>query len=106
MVCEECGKEMVKVGVLDEKEIDDFTYVNEKFNCASMAMNFDIIKDLEFTDGQVFEYFKAAYDQLAQANYLRYTFERDVKKRLNVKDRIFIDFISHEIFIHPTEKEE
>lgn len=106
MVCEHCGKEMIKVGVLTEKEREDFIYVNEKFNCTQMALNNDVIKDLEFTDGQVFEYFKASYDQLAQANYLKYIFERDLKKRigLNPMENITIDFISNEIFIHPKEE--
>ena len=107
MVCEQCGKEMVKVGVLTEEEQNDFIYVNEKLNCAQMALNNDVIRDIEFKDNEVYEYFKASYEELAQANYLRYIFERNLKKRLglNPMENIAIDFISHEVFVHPKEQE-
>lgn len=103
MVCEHCGKEMVKVGVLTEGETNDFYFINEKFATANQALNTNVIKDIEFTDGQVFEYFKACYDQLAQARYLQFIFERGVKNRLNVPQDTFIviDGLSREVFTHP-----
>lgn len=106
MVCENCGKEMIKVGVLTEEEQNDFIYVNEKFATVNQALNSEVLKDLEFTDGQVFEYFKACYDQLAQAKYLQFIFERDLKKRLDIAQgiQIFIDGLSNEVFIHPEEE--
>ena len=107
MKCENCGKEMVKVGGLTEAETNDFFFVNEKFATVTQALNTNVLKDLEFTDGQVFEYFKACYDQLAQAKYLQYIFERDIKKRLGLEPNTFItiDGLSLEVFIHPTEEE-
>lgn len=108
MTCENCGKEMIKVGVLTEEEQNDFIYVNEKFATVNQALNSEVLKDLEFTDGQVFEYFKACYDQLAQARYLQFIFERGVKARLNIpKDTGFV--LSEpelEVFIHPVDEEE
>ena len=104
MVCQQCGVEMTKVGVLTDKEKDDLAYVNEKFNCAQMALSGGVIKDIKFDDNQVFEYFKASYDQLAEANFLRYVFNRDLKKRLGVEDidnNLFIDFVTGEVFQHP-----
>jgi hypothetical protein len=109
MKCEHCGKEMIKVGILTEQEQNDWVYTNEKFNCASMALNNDVIKDIEFTDGQVFEYFKASYDQLAQANYLRFVFDRNLRKRLgvpNIDGNIIIDSTTWEVFQHPNEEHE
>ena len=106
MTCENCGKEMIKVGTLEEHEVDDVAYVNEKFNCAMQSLNMEVLKDLEFTDGQVFEYFKAAYDQLAQAKYLQFIFERDLKRRLKVDEPIFIDYATYEVFVHPKDEEE
>ena len=105
MTCEKCGKEMIKVGSLEEQEINDFIYINEKYNCVNQALSSNVISDMKFTDGQVFEYFKACYDQLAQAKYLHFIFERDLKKRLGVKTQMYIDFISYEVFIHPEEEE-
>ena len=103
MVCEHCGKEMVKVGVLTEEEQQDFFFLNEKFANANQAMNMKVLKDLEFTDGQVYEYFRACYDQLAQAKYLQFIFERGLKKRLDVPQNVFIaiDGLSFDVFKHP-----
>jgi hypothetical protein len=103
MVCENCGKELVKVGALTEEELRDFCFVNEKFATANQALNSNVIKDIKFTDGQVFEYFKAGYDQLAQARYLQFIFERELKNRLNVSQDtpIVIDGLSREVFVHP-----
>lgn len=107
MVCAQCGKEMVKVGLLTEEERDDFFFVNEKFATANQALNLDVLKDLKFTEGQVFEYFKACYDQLAQAKYLQYVFERGVKARLEIPQNkmIIVDGLSLEVFIHPEQEE-
>lgn len=103
MKCEQCGKELVKVGTLTEEETKDFYFVNEKFATANQALNSSIIKDIKFTDGQVFEYFKASYDQLAQARYLQFIFERNLKNRININqnENIIIDGLSLEVFIHP-----
>lgn len=104
MVCQSCGKTMVKIGELTKKEQEEFWFINEKINCAYQALNADVIKNIEFTDGQVFEYFRAAYDALAQAKFLQFVFYRDLKKRLDVVVDIFIDELSCEVFVHPIEK--
>lgn len=104
MVCQKCNKEMVKIGELTKKEQEEFWFINEKINCAYQALNTDVIKNIEFTDGQVFEYFRAAYDALAQAKFLQFIFYRDLKKRLDVVVDIFVDELSCEVFVHPTEE--
>lgn len=107
MVCENCGKEMIKVGVLTEQEQTDFYFINEKYATATQALESDVIENMEFSDGQVFEYFKACYDQLAQAKYLQFIFERGIKNRVGVEQDvpITIDGLSFEVFIHPTDEE-
>ena len=104
MVCERCGAELIEVGTLTEKEKEDYVYVNEKFNCANMALDFKVLKDIEFNEGQVYEYFKASYEQLAEANYLRYMFEEGLRKRLgieNFENNIVIDFVNNIVYKHP-----
>ena len=104
MVCEHCGKEMIKVGVLTEEEQQDYFYVNEKLNCAYQAQNSDVLAKIKFNDGQVYEYFKATYEQLADAEYLGFIFYRNLKKRLDVEQDVYIDGTSCEIFVHPKEQ--
>jgi len=108
MVCEHCGKELTKVGVLTDEEKEEFYFVNEKNACAYQAIDSSIVKDIEFTDGQIFEYFRAAYDALAQARFLRHIFEKKVKTRLNVdiNKNIFIADVSLEVYVHPDENNE
>lgn len=103
MKCQNCGKEMIKIGTLTETEINDFFFVNEKFATVNQALESQIINDLEFTEGQVFEYFRACYDQLAQARYLQFMFERNLKKRLETEKNIIIDDVSFDVFVHPEE---
>lgn len=103
MVCENCGKEMIKIGELTEQEQQDFFYVNEKLNCAYQAQKSDVLKEIKFSDGQVYEYFKACYDEMAEAEYLNFIFYRNLEKRLGVDTDIFIDNISFEVFVHPEE---
>lgn len=101
MVCEKCGKEMIKVGVLSETELQDLYFVNEQCNTAYQALNRDVINEMKFEDGQVFEYFRAAYEALAKGRFLSAMFHRDLKKRLNISKDVYIDEISGEVFIHP-----
>lgn len=108
MVCENCGKEMIKVGVLTEEEQNDFFFVNEKFATVNQALKFEVLNDIEFEDGQVYEYFRACYDQLAQARYLQFIFERNLKKRLGLEltEYIVIEDKTFEVFTHPICEEE
>ena len=104
MTCAHCGKDMVKIGELTDKEKQDYWFSNEKINCAYQALNLDVIKDMQFTEGQVFEYFRMAYDALAQAKFLQYIFYYNLKKRLDITADIFIDELSCEVFMHPAEE--
>lgn len=104
MICEDCGKEMIKIGELTDTEKKDFYYMNECINTSSQALNTDVLKEVEFSDGQVFEYFRAAFDAIAKARFFQFMFYRDLRKRLNVEADIFVDTISCEVFIHPIEK--
>ena len=104
MVCQSCGKEMVKIGELTRNEQEEFWFINEKINCAYQALNTDVIKNIDFSDGQVLEYFRAAYDALAQARFLQFVFYRDLKKRFDVDADISIDELSCEVFVHPLEE--
>lgn len=100
MKCEQCGKDLIKVGILNEEETENYFFSNEKINCAYQALNMDVLKNMQFSDGQVFEYFRAAYDALASAKFLQYILNRDIKSRRNITEDIIIDPETLEIYIH------
>lgn len=107
MVCENCGKEMIKVGVLTEQEQNDWTFIRTKENTTDQALNIETIKGMEFKDGEVFEYFRACFDAKAEVEFLRYIFFRDLKKRLNLGEgeNIWLgdDYSDIGVFKHPEE---
>ena len=80
MVCQNCGKEMIKVGTLTEKEVEELAYIERQFVNVNQALNPDTVNQMKFTNNQVYEYFRAVYDNKAQAEFLRFIFFRDLKK--------------------------
>ena len=104
MVCKNCGKELIKVGELTENEIEELILINKKFVNANQALNPDVINKMEFSDNQVFEYFRAAYNNKAEAEFLNYIFLRKLSQRLNINtDKINIsnnEPNNFDIFVH------
>lgn len=107
MVCANCGKEMIKVGELTEQERNDWMFIKTKDNTTAQAMNPDTIKGMEFSDGQVYEYFKACFEARAESEFLKFTFFRDLRIRLNLMDEKDIwlndDTSGVGVYIHPEE---
>ena len=106
MKCEKCGKEMIKVGELTAIEYDDICYINNILSTSEQALDINTIKGMEFEEGQVFEYFRAAFESKAKAAYLNYIFWCGVADRLGIHDKtIFLgnELDSRELFIHPEE---
>lgn len=108
MVCKNCGKELVKIGELTEKEIEELSLINKKIVNSNQQFDIETINQMNFTDGQVFEYFCAAYHNKAEAEFLNYIFFRNLKKRLNLTGKDF--FIgdgspdNFDIFTHKIEE--
>ena len=86
MNCPRCGKELDKIGELNENEKEELALINKKIENSMQALNPKTIREMEFTDGQVFEYFRAVFDSKAQTEFLKYIFFRNLAKRLNVDD--------------------
>lgn len=107
MVCKNCGKEMIKVGTLLEKEVEELAYIERQNVNATQALNYDTINKMKFEDGQVFEYFRAAFENKAQAEFLSFVFFRDLRKRLELKTNNFVigdgTPDNHDVFVHPEE---
>lgn len=107
MVCKNCGKELVKVGELTEKELEDCLYINNLCQTSIQALDIETIRGMEFDEGKVFEYFRAAFETRAKGEFLNYIFWRDLKKRLDINDNVELmlgdEPDSKEIYMHSQE---
>ena len=86
MKCFRCGRELEQVGVLTDNEIEELVLINKKIENSNQALNLNTIRGMNFTEGQVFEYFRAVYDGKAQAEFLHFMFFRNLMKRLDLKE--------------------
>ena len=84
MVCNKCGKEMIKVGELTEKETEDFQYVVVREDNVYQALDTKTINGMDFDEGQVFEYFQAVFQAKAEMEFLKYSFFKKLKIRLGI----------------------
>ena len=109
MTCKKCGKELIKLGELTESEIEELTLINKKQVNVQQALNPATINAMEFSDGQVFEYFRAVYDSKAQADFLLHIFFRNLRKRLNIDPRVDFqignDIEDYGVYTHKIDKE-
>lgn len=105
MKCEQCGKEMIKVGELSEKETHDWIFIKTKDDTASQALDSNTINGMQFKEGELFEYFKACFEAKAEAEFLRYVFFRDLRARFNISktENIWLEEgnTAIEVYVHP-----
>lgn len=110
MKCPNCGKELIKVGTLTETEFEEWVLINKKYANSNQALNYETIREMEFTDGQVFEYFRAVFHGKAEAEFLNYIFTRNLRKRLNLGNDIPITIgdnaDNYDVYVHSTNDKE
>ena len=100
MKCEHCGKELKEVGVLERDELQDWLRSGEMQDNAVQALKPEVIEKMKFSDGQVFEYFRACFDELAKANFLRYLIRRDLKNKYGFTDEFFVKPDTGKVYVH------
>ena len=101
MKCPDCGKELLKVRDLTEDERNAFEYFVIKEDNANQAINSGI--DVNFKEGELYEYYKALYDQLAEARFLRTIFFRKIQEELNEKPVKVPYIFEGALYVHPVE---
>ena len=100
MKCENCGKELTKIGTLTEEELRNYIRLSEMYNNATQALKPDVIEGLKFTEGQVFEYFRAVFDEMAKASFLNWCLRRDLKQKYNFADEYYVDQNTGDVYSH------
>ena len=108
MKCEHCGKELKKIGELTESNIRDLELINNKISTSNQALDINTIKDLPFSKPEeIFYYFKAAFDEKADAEFLKWELIHSIAERINYKgspyDLYFPSYTYDEngIYVHP-----
>ena len=103
MKCPDCGKELKEVGVLTDDELKDYLHIQEKVLNAQQALKPDVIENYNFTEGQVLEYFKAAFNEMATANFLNYCLRKEIVAKHHVSNDFCIHPVTGNIYIHINE---
>jgi hypothetical protein len=81
MQCNECGRQLVRLPfVLDDSEIADMQLAIDKINTAQTALKADVYAGYRFEqDKDIYAYFKAVFDEMAEGRFLYATWERRVR---------------------------
>lgn len=92
MKCENCGKELELVYGLTEEEQKEWEFFNCKFRTAYTALQSDIIDVTGMTNEQIYAYFRQAYDLMADAEFLKYCFFKELEKKTNrPRNELFVE---------------
>lgn len=100
MKCECCGKELKKVGVLSSDEHKDYLRISEMYSNAQQALKPEVVNSMKFTEGQVFEYFRAAFDEMAKAAFLEYYFKKEITAKYKLDGQYFVKPDTGELYVH------
>lgn len=82
MKCNECGRELIKLGFhLTDVEEADLGLAMDKTRAAETALRPDVVNSYKFEDDKMlYAYFKAAFDELAEGRFLYALWEKGVRK--------------------------
>lgn len=100
MKCNQCGEELIYIGALNIEEISSLQYINNKENIARQYLNYDVVKSMEFNDSECYQYFKAAFEQLTEAEFAKFIFWRDLEKKFDIKRTLCVISEDGKIYGH------
>lgn len=99
MKCQNCGKELEEVYELTEDEQKEWEFFNCKLRTAYTALQSDIIDVTGMTNEQIYAYFKQAYELMADAEFLKYCFFRELEKKIG-KPRNELMVEEYKVWVH------
>ena len=101
MNCYFCGAELKELDVkLSEQEIEDMFFISNKEQVSQQALKMDSINPKDFSDGQIYEYFKAAFDNMAEVEFLKYMWIKNVRAKYNIPETEMFDFVNGKLYVH------
>lgn len=101
MQCNECGRNLTRLPfVLDDSEMADMQLAIDKINTAGTALKADVLNSYRFEqDRDIYAYFKAVFDEMAEGRFLYATWERRVRSHYNYPEGELL-VINGECFVH------
>lgn len=85
MKCNHCGSELVKLPFdLNDAQVADLQLALDKTATAQTALQPDVFAGYRFDDDKdIYAYFKAVFDVMAEGRFLYALWEREVRKTYN-----------------------
>jgi len=101
MQCNECGRQLKRLPfMLDDGEIADMQLAVDKINTAQTALKADVYASYRFgQDRDVYAYFKAVFDEMAEGRFLYATWEKRVRSHYGYPEGELL-VINGECFAH------
>jgi hypothetical protein len=83
MQCNECGRQLTRLPfILDDSEIADMQLAVDKMNTAQTALKAEVYAGYRFEqDKDIYAYFKAVFDEMAEGRFLYAIWERRIRSR-------------------------
>lgn len=83
--CPNCGQKLIYKGIqLSEDDMDKNAYYSNKELAAKQYLNNAVINNLNLTDTEAYSYFKAAFDLLTEAYFLKYIWQKEMKDKYGI----------------------
>ncbi len=101
MQCNECGRQLTRLPfMLDDGEIADMQLAVDKMNTAQTALKADVYASYRFgQDRDVYAYFKAVFDEMAEGRFLYATWEKRVRSHYGYPEGELL-VINGECYVH------
>ena len=101
MHCNECGRQLRKLPfMLDDSEIADMQLAVDKINTAGTALKADVYASYRFEqDRDIYAYFKAVFDEMAEGRFLYATWERRERSHYSYPEGELL-VINGECYVH------
>ncbi len=101
MQCNECGRQLKRLPfMLDDGEIADMQLAVDKINTAQTALKADVYASYRFgQDRDVYAYFKAVFDEMAEGRFLYATWEKRVRSHYGYPEGELL-VINGECYVH------
>ena len=101
MQCNECGRQLRKLPFrLDDSEIADMQLAVDKINTAGTALKAEVYASYRFEqDRDIYAYFKAVFDEMAEGRFLYATWERRVRSHYSYPEGELL-VINGECYVH------